>query len=68
MFAIHCIICAEGNKCILPGYFNTDYDAAPYFLSNCLFAPKVPFSDFPISYLMSVCNDFCNVFVYFAVK
>ncbi|CAL8158186.1 unnamed protein product [Prunus armeniaca] len=30
----------EAIKCILSGYFHTDFDAAPYFLSDSLFAPK----------------------------
>jgi hypothetical protein len=37
------LICAEENKRILPGYFNSDYDDDPPILSHCLFASKVPF-------------------------
>jgi hypothetical protein len=37
------LICAEENRRILPGYFNSDYDDDPPILSHCLFASKVPF-------------------------
>ncbi|KAJ6869148.1 hypothetical protein NC651_034038 [Populus alba x Populus x berolinensis] len=34
------LICAEDNKRILPGYFNSYYDDDPPILSHCLFASK----------------------------
>ena len=59
----HCSIYAEANKCILLGYFNTDFDAAPYFLSTCLFAPKVLiFSLFNLLF-----DKLCNEIFFFVI-
>lgn len=58
------LISAEGNKRILPGYFNSDNDDDPPILSHCLFASKVPFLIrvfFPL--FLTPSNNFINFFI-----
>ncbi|RXH96082.1 hypothetical protein DVH24_008582 [Malus domestica] len=48
----------ETYKCILPGYLHTDFDAAPHFLSDGVFAPKIShldLQDFPN--LFAICRE-----------